>query len=84
MRFRLRTLFICVALMPPALAGAWGLGTRLLAEYRARCLAADDEWTDVGGPGTVAEFETGCDFGIESESELSDGMEPALATPSTE
>ena len=67
--------------MPPVLAGAWGLGTRLLAEYRAR-LAADDEWTDVGGPGTVAEFTTNCDFGIESESELLDATVPGTTTPS--
>lgn len=85
MRFKLRTLIICVALMPPALAGAWGLGSRLLAEYRAR-LAAEDEWTDIGGPGTVAEFKTdiGCDFGIESKSDLPEGMEAAISTPSAE
>jgi hypothetical protein len=83
MRFRLRTLFICVALMPPALAGAWGLGTKLLAEYRAR-LAAEDEWTDIVGPGSVATFETKCDFGIHSDSELPEGAGPAITTPSAE
>ena len=70
MKYSLRSLMLVVALGPPVLAVTWLIGSRAISEYRER--QAEQEWTDVGGPGTVAEFTTSGCFVDEDDSPAAD------------
>ena len=69
MRYRLRTLTILTALLPPFLAGAWFVGRSAIDAYRVR----DIEWIEVGGPGTIIIFESSTSCTFEDVVDIDDG-----------
>ena len=73
MRYSLRTLLIFLILMPPLGAAVW----RESVKWRARW--QEDQWIDVGGPGSISGFETniGCVFDSIPENMAEENGEPA-------
>ena len=66
-RYSLRTLLILLAIGPPLVAGTWLVGSRALANYRARRNAV--VWEDVGGVVSIQfETEIRCYFNDDPES----------------
>ena len=61
---------IVAVLLPPLLAVTWIIGAQAISEYRER--QKEEEWTDVGGPGTIAEFTTGGCFVDEDDPSAAD------------
>jgi hypothetical protein len=53
MKYSLRSLMIMSIVAPPLLAGLWSFGASAIARMR---LHHHDQWEDVGGPGSIAEF----------------------------
>src|SRR3954454_6713132 len=79
MRYRLRTLFILLALGPPIIAGIWWAWPKIVEPPKkpsfddliALILAAKypDSWDDVGGPGAIDSFRPICSFIVEPAEE---------------
>jgi hypothetical protein len=70
MRYSLRTLLVCLILMPPLAAGVW----RATAQRQE-----DERWVDVEGPGAMCGFELdiGCAFDPIPENRSAETGEPA-------
>ena len=70
MRYSLRTLLVCLILMPPLAAGVW----RATAKWQE-----DERWVDVEGPSAVCGFELGicCVFDPIPENRSAATGEPA-------
>jgi hypothetical protein len=76
-RYKLRTLLILLAVGPPMLAGAWWIGQKEIERRRQRSFAElidliqktvrPDSWDDVGGPGDITSFGSGCTVLVSSE-----------------
>src|SRR6266436_5180256 len=70
MRYRLRTLFILLALGPPMIAGVWRVWPKMAESPKKpsfddlialiTATIRPDSWDDIGGPGTIDEFSTRC------------------------
>ena len=63
-RYRLRTLLIVLGIAPPLLAWSSLVGAAVIAHVRA---LQDDEWIEVGGPGTIAQFPVTCGCTMEPD-----------------
>ncbi|MFN0019333.1 MAG: hypothetical protein ACKVP0_13800 [Pirellulaceae bacterium] len=68
MKHSLRSLMIVAIVAPPLLAGLWSIGASAIVRMR---LHHDDQWEDVGGPGSIAEFTTHivCSMGADENEE---------------
>ena len=68
MKYSLRSLMIATIVAPPLLAGVWSIGASAIARMRLHNV---DEWEDVGGPGSIAEFTTHivCSMGADENEE---------------
>jgi len=70
MRFQLRSLMFLLAIGPPILAGGYWLEQKAVERYRKwefdpliqliQTTIKPNSWEDVGGPGTIDQFETNC------------------------